>query len=248
MELLPLPPLPPEAMMFMGDKPDSFLARGENLLAVSNSHASIGRRPVIDIGCGYGRLAYALANRGFSGRYYGVDVLKKHIDWLNKNFSPSLPNFHFEHINVLNGRYNSSGKVDPAKFRIPHQYHKPDLVLVLSVFTHMFEADVESYLHAIAKVLDDHSTVYATFFILSDEQRELERSGASLYPMTHQINDHCRYFNQQDPLHAISFDEAFLHSMFERCGLHAEYVIRGGWCGREDAGSFQDAVFLKRRR
>jgi ubiquinone/menaquinone biosynthesis C-methylase UbiE len=43
---------------------------------------------VLDVGCGFGRLAYSLLPYLKEGTYEGFDIVKEFIDWLTKNFTP----------------------------------------------------------------------------------------------------------------------------------------------------------------
>ncbi len=51
----------------------------------------------LDLGCGYGRLAYALNTEvpNFRGRYIGLDILVRHIEWCQQEIERRLPNFTF---------------------------------------------------------------------------------------------------------------------------------------------------------
>src|SRR5690349_13749321 len=82
------PPIPPKELRFMGEADDAFLPlcdqyAGQILDFVG--HADPDYR-LVDVGCGYGRLAYGLVRAGFPGRYFGFDVLGPQIAWLRDNF------------------------------------------------------------------------------------------------------------------------------------------------------------------
>lgn len=237
-------PLPPQDLLFMNETWESFPKNGTGLLALGERVLQLNGRPVIDIGCGFGRMAYALAAKGFRGPYLGTDVLINQVRWLQSNFSPVLPSFRFHHFDALNDRYNPTGKLGAKDFTIDQKYRCPDAVFVLSVFTHMYEADVLAYLKEIASVMDEKSIVYATFFLTNSESRRLERLGQSSYPMKNSLDDHCFYFSPDDPLHAISFDEVWLKERLAQLGMYTAAVYYGTWAGRKGAMSFQDSLFL----
>jgi SAM-dependent methyltransferase len=239
-----LPPLPPKRLVFMDASPEAMLATGKTILARADPFVTYRQRSIIDVGCGYGRFAYALCDRGFEGPYFGIDVLKEQIEWLRTNFSTVCPGYEFECTDVANDRYNPSGALSSDDLQIPERYHAPDLVLLLSVFTHMYEQDLEAYLRAVASVLDEKSVVYATFFITNDNQRTAEKIGKSKFPMIHALNDHCRVANLDSPLHAISYEESWLLDRIESCGLRPKSKLYGKWCGRQGGTGFQDTLFL----
>src|SRR6186713_3208786 len=56
---------------------------------------------VLDVGCGYGRVAIQLLRiLNPQARYLGLDVVKEEIDWCRKHIGPRNNNFAFEHLDV----------------------------------------------------------------------------------------------------------------------------------------------------
>jgi SAM-dependent methyltransferase len=241
----PLPPFPPDNLLFMDKSSDKMIRNGDILLQLGKKVLAFRGRPVLDIGCGYGRMAYALLRDGFAAPYLGIDILRHHVNWLRLNFSPAAPNFAFDHVDIKNDRYNPKGMLAADAFRLP-DIDAPDAIFVLSVFTHMYERELLHYLDQIAAKMDRQSIAYCTFFLENPEMRHLEGQGGSQYPMLHRINDHCWYFNAKDPLHAISYNEDWLRARLLERGLHPVSVYYGLWCGRLNALSYQDTLFLAR--
>jgi SAM-dependent methyltransferase len=241
----PPPPLPPQRLIFMDKSPHAMLRKGDKLLQLGKKVVELRGRPVLDIGCGYGRMAYALHRDGFAARYFGIDILRNHVAWLRHNFTPAAPNFEFRHLDIKNDRYNPKGTLPADGFSFP-DVGTPDMILVLSVFTHMYEADMPRYFDQIAAKMDHRSVAYCTFFLENREMRHLEGQGLSQYPMRHQTNDHCWHFNAEDPLHAISYNEDWLRGQLLTRGLHPVSTFYGLWCGRPNALSGQDTTFIAR--
>lgn len=210
-------------MRFMNEDDQKFVDIGEGLL----NHALRYCIPssVFDLGCGYGRLAYALHRRRFGGRYVGMDILPKQINWLRETFTD--PSYEFRHLDVHNARYNQKGalRVEDVDFDLEFL---PDLILILSVFTHLYESDIEVYLKKLRAIVSERSVVFATFFILTGDTRRRP------YNFGHNLNDHCSYFNAEDPLHAIAYDETWLREMFVRVGFACKSIDYG----------YQDTVVL----
>lgn len=242
-----LPPFPPKKFMFMGETEDSSTRSGDLLLSFVDGRFD-REGLVFDVGCGYGRMAYALARSGFGGEYVGLDVKKASIDWLTEHFTPVAPHFRFLHVDVRNDRYNPNGRVEGGSYRMPPLPRPPALVLVLSVFTHMYEADVRGYLQEIARICDDDSLVYATFFLLNDEQRRLGREGKPKWTLPHAVSDHCRIQSLENPLHVVGYAEDWVMSAVADAGLQVVGKEYGWWSGRRPAPPRgQDALLLKRR-
>src|SRR3984957_18383311 len=119
---------------------------------------------VLDVGCGSGRMALPLTgylNR--EGRYAGFDVSRPAIAWGTEDISGSHPNFDFRVVDIQNGTYNPKGKYKASDFRFPYPDGSFDVVLLASIFTHMFEQDVEHYLHEIVRVLKAGGRSLITF-------------------------------------------------------------------------------------
>ncbi len=207
-------PLPPQALRFMAEDDARFVSIG-------NEHLDFALRYVIptsvlDIGCGYGRFAYALRARGFKGRYTGVDVLERQIDWLNEHFVD--PGYRFTTVDIQNDRYNPQGATSADGVRLPEV--APDLITVLSVFTHMYDRDIEAYLRAIRAALTPDGVAYVTAFILGGERR-------NPFDAKHRIADHCYTANPDDPLHVIAYDEAWLRRTIDAAGLELRDLVYG---------------------
>ncbi|KPF71502.1 hypothetical protein IP69_06355 [Bosea sp. AAP35] len=214
-------------MMFMGETPETFISNGDIMLDHIWDRLNQPLASVLDIGCGYGRLAHALARRGFRGRYLGVDVLEKPIAWLQSNFTKAMPAFEFKHIDIHNGRYNTGGSVKAGDFDLDFVDFTPDLVLILSVFTHMYQDDIVSYLNAIRGVSGDNTLVAATFFLTGSP-------ALRSFNFPHTMSPHCRFHSTKDPLHAIAYDETWLRSQFDKVGFDGPVKY---W--------FQDIMFLR---
>src|ERR1700742_332678 len=60
---------------------------------------------VLEIGCGLGRLAFALRRILTNGSYIGLDIVEQKIDFLRKRMSPLYPAFRFEWIDVSSDFY-----------------------------------------------------------------------------------------------------------------------------------------------
>jgi SAM-dependent methyltransferase len=230
----------------MGETPERSAQNGELLLALVDGRWPEKGGLVLDIGCGYGRLAYALARRGFDGRYVGIDITKRWVDWLQVNYTPVLPNYTFQWQDISNHHYNPSGQLEPGHLILPPVAASADIVLILSVFTHMKFDAIKEYLNVIGRCISSSCVVYATLFTLNDEQRRLEEEGRSVFPMQTPFGPHSRIFRPADPLYAIGHDEASIRNAVAEAGMVIDDVIFGRWCGRAESASYQDSYFLRR--
>lgn len=231
--------------MFMGETEETAVRNGDALLRVVDGLYD-PEDLILDLGCGYGRLAYALHRRGFEGDYLGYDVKRVAIDWLTENFTPLLPRYRFCHLDVQNDRYNPGGREPASGFAFPSLPRAPALLLVLSVFTHMYGNEIARYLRALASVMDARSLLYATFFLLNPEQQALEDAGKTKRPFPHVISEHCRFFSADNPLWAIAFTDEWAEAIIEAAGLRIEKKLYGFWAGRRGVKVAQDTLLIRK--
>lgn len=75
---------------------------------------------ILDLGCGFRRIAMALARRpGPDVEYTGLDPNADGIIWAQQNITPRHPNFRFRRIDVKSKPYNPGGTEDGSSFRFP---------------------------------------------------------------------------------------------------------------------------------
>ena len=146
-------PIPREQLRFMDKTEADFLRTGDTIR--DDLRAVAGLKPrsfVFDIGSGYGRLAHSLIRwRGRRGRYLGMDILPKHVAWCQDHLAGR--SIRFEHMDVQNDRYNSGGKKAPTEVEFAPL--NADVVVLASVFTHMWPDDIVHYLKQIRIALAD---------------------------------------------------------------------------------------------
>jgi SAM-dependent methyltransferase len=107
---------------------------------------------ILDFGCGVGRVARLF--KGFKGRYTGVDVVDKNVQWINE----ALP--------------HASARVSIPQAPLPFPDASFDCIISVSVFTHMNEADQKFYLSELQRV----SKPGATLLLTTHGQRALHRA------------------------------------------------------------------------
>ncbi len=210
-----------------------------------------GLRPddrVLDVGCGVGRMAVALASYlSPAGEYRGFDLGVRGIHWCQTHITPRLPNFQFWHSDIYNKAYNPRGRIKPEEFEFPYTNEYFDFALLTSVFTHMLLPDVEHYSRELGRVLKPGGTCLATFFLLDKTALDLIASGKSRMDFSSAVEGGLT-INQRTPEAAVAFHETLVRSVFDRCGLEIQEPIHwGGWSGRDKTLSSQDIVIAHKR-
>lgn len=197
---------------------------------------------VLDIGCGFGRIAHALTRhiRG-EGTYDGIDIMAEEIDWCQKHLTPRNPNFRFHHADVRNRHYNPAGRFEAADYHFPFADGSFDFIILTSVFTHMMPRDLRHYLEEISRLLAPGGTAFVTFFIYRDSSL---RAVLNRFPVAAGL---CRCQDAKNPEAAIAYHEDFLRGLLRDTGLaSAGPFLYGEWDGRKDGFSYQDVVLLKK--
>jgi ubiquinone/menaquinone biosynthesis C-methylase UbiE len=208
---------------------------------------------VLDVGCGAGRLATPLARfLGPHGSYEGFDNNADRIAWCNEHIGGLHPHMQFSLADVYNGQYNPSATLQPRDFTFPYEDAEFDVVILMSVFTHMLPADIEHYSREIARVMKPGGRSMITWFILNEvseglieEQRDRRRDPAqnahdALF--SHDFGVY-RTTSPKVPEYVIAYREEFVRSTYRDSGLEiVEPVYYGSWSGRTGTRLNQDVV------
>jgi SAM-dependent methyltransferase len=220
-----------------------YVASARMLLDFFIRHADLKpHERVLDVGCGAGRAAWGLAQYlSPEARYSGFDTFPVGVEWCRKNLAPQLPNFEFRTVDVFSGVYNPGASVSAEAFRFPYADASFDLVILVSVFTHMLPADMDGYLAEIARVLAPGGRMFATYYFMNDDARARLAKAPSNPDFTKRYGG----FWVADPASkedAVAFEESLVRAMLTRQGLAAAKLVPGRWCGRDDAENGQDML------
>ena len=75
------------------------------------------------------------------------------------------PNFHFHRIDVYNGRYNKTGSIPPERAMMPLEDGSADLVLAVSLFSHLETVPVASrYVREATRILRPGGKFYSSWY------------------------------------------------------------------------------------
>src|SRR5829696_7791557 len=242
-------PLPPPALRFMNEDDERFLATGDGI--VSDLLDLCGLRTdsvVLDLGSGYGRVDHALWRRGYRGDYLGLDPLRRHVKCCRRTLTKATGGaLRFKHVDVENARYNPKGRLRADSVRFDVADASVDVVVVASVFTHMYPRDVRHYLSELGRLLKPSGRALATFFALDETWREAETAGRSSLPMPFELEPGCRFHRESDPLHAIGYAPTWIRGEVDGAGLRIFACRLGTWCRRAAALGYQDTFVLEHR-
>lgn len=197
---------------------------------------------VLEIGCGYGRVAVALTSYlDQTGKYDGIDVVKDATDWCEKEISSRYPNFRFLYADVSNPYARNTDGMAAIDYKLPFNDGTYDVVFLTSVFSHMRPDEILAYLNEISRVLKKGGRCLATYYLLnpfSIQQIEKKKSSQNFkysfdgFLSTHRVN----------PEQTIAVPEETIRAFYATTDLQIEYPISyGSWPGRESQ-SYQDVI------
>jgi SAM-dependent methyltransferase len=118
---------------------------------------------VLEVGCGAGRQALALADYLQPGGYVGFDVDEQAIRACRS--TPALHHFRFFVADVENEVYRPIATTTASHYRFPLDDDSFDFVFLASVFTHMLEDDCANYAAEIMRVLAPGGTAAVSTYL-----------------------------------------------------------------------------------
>ncbi|MEM7202034.1 MAG: class I SAM-dependent methyltransferase [Planctomycetota bacterium] len=224
--------LTPPPQLAEGHGGPRFRELGASWLETFRAQAGLveGQR-VLDVGCGAGRMALALAPvLGESGSYDGFDVQAEPVAWCRTAIEPLWPRARFQQFDVNNGWYHPAGSLDAAALRFPYADATFDFVLMTSVCTHLLAGAARNYLAETCRVLRPGGRCLITFFILDERVHASMAAGAARHSFPYEVEPGCRVLYLEQPEKAVAYEEATLRAWCHGTGLEiVEPLRRGLW-------------------
>ena len=198
---------------------------------------------VLEIGSGYGRVAVALTELISSpGRYDGVEIVKKAVDWCSNEITPHFPNFRFHYADVSNPYARSENGQSASTYRLPFEDNTYDVVYLTSVFTHMRPGEIRAYLNEISRVLKPQGKCFVTYYLINNFAEEQIASKRATQYFRYDFGDFLST-HKRTPEHAIAISESLIRSFYEEVGLLVdEPILYGSWTAVEKRFSYQDVI------
>jgi SAM-dependent methyltransferase len=167
---------------------------------------------VLELGCGCGRNAIAFSNYLIKGgTYKGQDVDLEMISWCQENLQKDDVTFH--HVDIFSKVYNPDGKA-VKDYRFPANNSSINLIVSISVFSHLLYSDSLHYFRESARVLTDGGHLHMTFFLLDFLKGRL----GGRWSFSHKV-DHCYVENLKYPEAAVAYELTALEEMLSSTGL-----------------------------
>ncbi len=198
---------------------------------------------VLEIGCGLGRIAFAL--RGVlsrDGSYAGFEIVPEKIGFLQQTFQRAYSNFEFTWADVHNTYYNPTGRTPASQYRFPYPDATFDVVYAASVFTHTLPEVARQYFRESARVMRPGGRCVFSFFLIDNYQPGRTRPSGfahSRFDIDHEHGGWGRDFaiaNPVNPEEMTGFSVALLERFSSEAGLRLARVLPGLWSGASSPG------------
>ena len=207
---------------------------------------------ILDMGCGYGRLAVPLIKILSSGSYLGIELRKEPIDWANETFKEKQ-NINFKYIDLFSQFFNPEGKVKVLENQELFGNSgdiKFDLIIFHSVFTHLLKSSIDQYLDLIEEGLNDcnFSGSIVTMYLFSEKDRCSGSLKTASLPFVDNGEDIIFEF-PDNPEFTVAIQKEWFDYELTKRNLHIENIKYGSWINSlENNGcrDGQDLVFIKK--
>ena len=200
---------------------------------------------VLEVGCGMGRMAVPLAEwLSPRGSYVGLDIVPSSITWCREHIGSRHSNFRFHLLDIRNTSYNPGGTSDASAAVFPFPDESFDLVLAVSVFTHLLPASAVRYLLECRRVLKRDGRFFSTWFIVPDSE---SLTGPAAELLRFDLGDY-RVASRENPEAVIGFKESFVNDAYHRAGLETTHLTRGHWAAGVHEPPYQDMLIAVRDR
>lgn len=235
--------MPPRRLLHPGD--GDFAASGDALLArvLSLARPTPGER-VLDVGCGFGRLARPLTrhlDHARGGAYVGFDVDPVAVGWCQARYPP---HFSFVHADVYNRRLHPSGTGKASDYRFPCEDGGCDVAVLASTLAHLLEHEAARYLTELARTLAPRGRAVVELFVLDRASREAivgERAARRFLAP----DAHVAVLRDELPEEAVAYDADWLRARLDDHGLCVRGELRpGAWRGELPADAFHDVLVI----
>jgi SAM-dependent methyltransferase len=216
-----------------------FLQHGKHFAGLLRKYAGLTPdSKVLEIGCGCGTNAIALAEVLSDGNYTGMDINRVSLQAAKDNSRLKRKRFQFEFLDIRNHEYNPKGRDLATDYVFPYPDETFDVAFMISVFTHMLTDEVRNYARQIARILRPGGVVLFTAFLL-------DRDSTMKFPFRSQEHS---YMRTGSPETCLAYYSDFLISTFAENGMSCSVGPLWGFLhGEASEVGHQDVLVFKKQ-
>ena len=197
---------------------------------------------LLDVGCGWGRLAFALREEIPGVEYEGFDPHRKHVQWAQEHLTRVDPLFGLHIAGIANEIYRPDGRLSPARFKFPYADGRFDVVVAHSLFRFLQPEAFEHYVAEVARVLKPGGRFLASFYLLNEARAK--RLPAMKDPLCFVFPDGDVTTTRPQRQGLLAYREDYVREVLARNRLEPEQIEYGSWEPVEN-GLAQDFVVAR---
>ena len=186
---------------------------------------------VLELACNHGRTMMTLLDYlQTPGRYEGLDILPKHIEFARNKIHKKYPIFNFTHADINNKLYNPSGQLNAEDYIFPYPENSFDIIYAASLFTHLLPPDSGNYFMQSRRVLRERGQCLFSFLVL-DWYRGPGTSISPIYEFDHPLKsfEGVAVHNPSVPERVIAYNVSTIERMASDAHLKVKRIIPGFW-------------------
>lgn len=177
---------------------------------------------IVEIGCGIGRRTHVMRdfrfhNMRFTGKYLGIDIDPKMVEWCRANFDER---FEFALSSHASEAYLNTDARKDSYYSIPRDNDSVDFVFSTSLLTHLLEPEVRNYFTESVRILKPGSVMMMSCFAIDFKPNKLN----DRYTFPHRIGP--AYVESLDvPEAAVAFDSEWLIAVAKEAGFQSAEIL-----------------------
>ncbi len=227
----------------VGDSVTNWVYQQGFFAALMRCYAPNKSLRIVDFGCGHGKLApVSVFFTHPEGEYLGIDIQRDYIDYCRRKYA-KIPRVNFHLSMDVNPFYPTNQKDKKASYGEdwPLAAESVDIVIPISVFTHLQEADALGYASKIHSVLKPNGLAILTCHIVEELRVEpgfifnYDPVLASMFQFSTPLPGTRNWFTccAELPESGIAINMAGLNSLIQG-KFKTELILRGSCTGGSD--------------
>ncbi len=202
---------------------------------------------ILDVGCGCGRIAIHFLNYlDKQGKYVGIDNNKELLTYCIENISAAKSNFEFRFLDVYNGAYAQDGKLKSNEAAFPSENESVDIVIMCSLFTHMYLDDIDSYLKEVFRVLKKGGLFLSSLNLYNEFTHNQILMNKAHLDMKYNITGDSYSLDIEVPERGFAHQEEKVKELYWKNGFFIKEIKYGIWSTKELTGEFHDYIIAQK--
>jgi len=196
---------------------------------------------LLDLGCGTGRLCYAIKEYMPPQNYIGVDISCEYI-----RIATDTHKMEFRLTDIKHPIFNKNGSIEPKDYKIPANDGEFDFCAIIAVFNHCKYQWIKPIINEVSRVLKPTGICLSTWFIINRHYEYIKNTLPKRYQFNY-IND-LTYNASETPCLNTAFSEPDLRKTILETKMRIIEPIRyGEWASGPAPLTGHDIMLLRQK-